>query len=806
MQNFEKLGAFYLGKRFDPAKHETTEELTLYDAKDLTTHAVIIGMTGSGKTGLGIGLIEEAALDHIPVIAIDPKGDIGNLLLTFPDLSPSDFEPWVDPGAAAEAGETVGSFAGSTAKLWRDGLAEWGQDGSRIGRLRDSAEMTLYTPGSSAGKPLSVLKEFGPPEATDPDSLREKLESTVQNILTLLDIEADPLTSREHILMSNILNAAWIRGDSLDLAALIHAIQTPGIDRIGVMDLDSFYPPKDRFALAMRLNNLLAAPGFEIWSRGDPLDIDRLLYTPAGGPRISIMSIAHLGDKERMFFVTALLNELISWMRKQPGSPALRAILYMDEIFGYLPPVANPASKQPFLTLLKQARAYGIGLVLATQNPVDLDYKGLSNTGTWFIGRLQTERDIDRVRDGLQSAAGSENLDLARIERTLADIPKRCFLLHNVHDRAPDLFQTRWVMSYLAGPLTTEQIKLLQADTVDEAVPATKTSPGPQARATETGATRPILDPAIDQFFIPATAEAAIGEALVYVPHLIAATRTSYVRARPSVNATRELVLAVPASDGPLGIDWDAAFELDIDIGEIGSEPFAEASYAECAASLSTPKEIAACESSLKRWIRNEKPLVLYKSDAMDEYSTADESERDFRIRLQQLGNEKRDREAAALKRRYEQRVQTLRNRLLRAEQAVAREAEQARGHQIDTALSFGTAVLGAILGRKIVSSTSATRIGSAVRKAGKLGQQSGDVRRAEEVVASVRQELADLEQRFDDDVAALEGAYDASVDALSETVIRPQLSNIEMRICGVGWVPFYRDAAGRLHAASNSR
>ncbi len=349
MQNFEKLGAFYLGKHYDEASEKTTDELTLYDAKDLTTHAVIIGMTGSGKTGLGIGLIEEAALDRIPVIAIDPKGDLGNLLLSFPDLAARDFEPWIDPSAAVDAGETVSTYAASMAKRWRDGLAKWGQGADRIAQLRNTTDMCIYTPGSSAGRPVSVLKEFGPPESRDSDAMREKIQTTVQNVLTLLDIDADPLTSREHILLSNIFSDVWSRGESLDLPRLIGAIQAPGIDRIGVMDLDSFYPAKERFALAMRMNNLLAAPGFDIWSQGDPLDIDGLLHTATGKPRISIMSIAHLGDNERMFFVTALLNELIAWMRKQPGSPTLRAILYMDEIFGYLPPVANPAVEASFL-------------------------------------------------------------------------------------------------------------------------------------------------------------------------------------------------------------------------------------------------------------------------------------------------------------------------------------------------------------------------------------------------------------------------------------------------------------------------
>ncbi|MEM8547906.1 MAG: DUF87 domain-containing protein, partial [Pseudomonadota bacterium] len=396
MSGFEKLGAFYLGKRIDETSGEMSDELVLYDSKDLNTHAVIIGMTGSGKTGLGIGMIEEAAMDNIPVIAIDPKGDMGNLLLTFPNFRTEDFVPWVNAQAAATQGETVEQFAASQAKLWKDGIASWGQDGKRVRALRDKVDMALYTPGSTAGIPLSVLERFTAPPAAlqdDQDLYRERIQATATSILALLGINADPVTSREHILIANLLDHEWQAGRDVDLAHLIGLIQRPPMTQIGVMAVDTFYPDKDRLALAMQLNNLLAAPGFEAWMQGDALDAGRLFYTPEGKPRVSVVSIAHLSDDERMFFVCMLLNELIAWMRAQPGTSTLRAVLYMDEIFGYMPPVANPPSKHLLLTLLKQARAYGLGLVLSTQNPVDLDYKGLSNTGTWMIGRLQTERD-----------------------------------------------------------------------------------------------------------------------------------------------------------------------------------------------------------------------------------------------------------------------------------------------------------------------------------------------------------------------------------------------------------------------------
>jgi len=802
MQDFEKLGAFYLGRRVSAESGETTSDTVLYDSKDLTTHAVIIGMTGSGKTGLGVAMIEEAALDHVPVIAIDPKGDMGNLLLTFPQLRGKDFEPWVDARAAAERGQSPADFAASVAKTWKDGLASWGQKPMRIKALRQAADFSIYTPGSTTGTPVSVLREFSapPPELRDDRDLhRERVQSAATGLLTLVGVDADPITSPEHILLATVLDRAWQEGRSLNLPTLIGAIQQPGIDRIGVMDLDSFFPPKDRFALAMRLNNLLAAPGFGAWMEGVPLDADKLLFSESGKPRVSIMSIAHLGDAERMFFVTMLLAEIISWMRRQPGSGSLRAILYMDELFGYLPPVANPPSKALFLTLLKQARAFGLGLVLSTQNPVDLDYKALSNAGTWFIGRLQTERDKARVREGLAGAAGSDQLPVEDLDEVLAGLGKRRFLLHNVHERTPVLMETRWVMSYLAGPLTRDQLSQLKGPEAcaDPAMAATPDAPSESQLARQ----RPVLDPGLKQLFADPSEHPVHGEQLVYYPRLLGAFEINYQNARLAVQERRHgLLVAEPAASSGL-VDWEMATEAQWDAGQLDNRPDPDAAFAELPKALAEAKAYKGWERDFKHWLRTNRPLMLYKSPSLKCTSSPGESERDFRIRLQQLGNERRDLQVAKLRERYEKKVSTLEDRLQRAQQAMERQAEQSKAQKLDTVLSFGTAILGAVLGRKRVSTTSASRVGTAVRKAGRIGSEAGDVRRAEQTVARVQARMAELETAFEDEVEALDDAYDAQTEELKEQRVNPRATDIHVRQFGLVWLPYIQDSEGRLRA-----
>ena len=788
MTDFEKLGVFYLGKTYDMATRERQDDLLLYDSKDLTTHAVCVGMTGSGKTGLCLSLIEEAAIDNIPAILIDPKGDLANLLLTFPQLRPADFLPWVEPEEAARKNISVEQLAAAEAEKWTKGLADWGEDGARIQRLRDAVDMRIYTPGSNAGIPVSVLKSFAAPEPAvmnDSELFTEHINTTVASLLGLVGIEADPIQSREFIFLATILNHAWHNGSNLDLAALIHLVQNPPITTIGVLDLESFYPAKDRFELVMALNNLLASPGFQAWLTGEPLDVGNLLYTETGKPRVSIFSIAHLDDNERMFFVALLLNQIVGWVRTQSGTTSLRALVYMDEIFGYFPPIANPPSKQPLLTLLKQARAFGVGVVLATQNPVDLDYKGLANCGTWFVGRLQAERDKDRLLDGLESvnAGAGHGFDRQAIDQLLSSLSSRVFLLNNVHEDAPVTFQTRWALSYLRGPLTQDHIRKLMdpvkatmtpsAETpvaaaqpvaptpqtpVATETPATTPAPAPAAAAIPEGTTRtPALAQGVPTYFVPVRGLGPQGTTLVYEPRLLGIADVRFVDKKTDLSVARQATLLTAITDSPVPVQWSEAEPVEMVADDLETQGADGGFYHDLPSAAGKSKSYTAWGRDLLDWCYGAETLELLHSPLLDVTSEPDESERDFRIRLTQTAREQRDAAIDQLRAKYERERDKLAERRRKAEQAKAREADQARNAQLQTAISFGNTLLDAFLGRKKVTKTTISKAATAARGVGRAYQQSQDVSRAEENIEAIQKELDDLNAAFIAETRTLE-------------------------------------------------
>ncbi len=816
-QDFERLGVFYLGRPYDLPSKQAKPGWLLYDSKDLVTHAVCVGMTGSGKTGLCLSLLEEAAIDNIPAIIIDPKGDLGNLLLTFPALKGEDFLPWINEDDARKKGVSAAEYANGQAELWEKGLASWGQDGARIQRLKESADAVIYTPGSNAGLPISILRSFAAPEENvrnDTEMLRERIGTTVTGLLGLIGVEADPIQSREHILLSTILNHAWTRAADVDLAALIQGIQSPPISKIGVMDVEAFFPSKDRFALAMKLNNLLAAPGFQAWLDGAPLDIQQLLYTGAGKPRLAIVSIAHLSDSERMFFVTLLLSQIVGWMRGQSGTTSLRALLYMDEIFGYFPPVANPPSKLPLLTLLKQARAFGLGVVLATQNPVDLDYKGLANTGTWFIGRLQTERDKARVLEGLEGASSSagKKFDKGRMEQTLAGLGNRIFLMNNVHEDEPVVFETRWCLSYLRGPLTRSQIKALmepvkgqpsvvarEKDRKGESV----TVPLTHAPSTLTAsAARPILPPDVPQHFLPIRGSKPEGSELVYVPMLLGSAQVRFADSKSGIEARQEVTVSVPMAGGAVGVDWDRAVPVQVAPADLEQSPQGNAAFLDPPAAAGKAKNYEAWAKEFGAWLYRTQELQVFKSPGTGEVSKPEESERDFRVRLQQSGREARDRGAESLRRKYAPKIAALQERIRRAEQQKAKQQAEVRSSQMQAAISVGASILGAFLGRKTISATNIGRATTAIRGAGRVLMESQDVNLAEENVAALQQQLTDLEAQFKTESEALAAASDPLQEKLETMSLKAVKANISVKVVTLAWSPQWRTPSGAMTPA----
>jgi len=804
---FERLGVFYLGRELSSGGE--LGGTLLYDSRDLTTHAVCVGMTGSGKTGLCVSLLEEAALDGVPAICIDPKGDLGNLMLTFPELRTEDFRPWIDEADARRKGMSADEYAKNRADLWRQGLGEWGQDGDRIRRLRASTEVTIYTPGSSAGRQITPLTSLDapPPEMRgDAEAMRERVSASASGLLALLGEDTDPIKSREHILVSTILTDAWTKGQSLDLGELIRRVQSPPVERIGVLGVDSFMSEKDRSALAMTINNLLASPGFSGWLEGEKLDVQRLLRTDEGRPRISILSIAHLSETERQFFVTILLGEVIAWMRRQPGTGSLRAILYMDEVYGYFPPTANPPTKPLLMTLMKQARAYGLGCVLATQNPVDLDYKGLSNAGTWLLGRLSTERDKMRVLDGLEGAEGGSGIDRREADRMLSALRPREFLMQNVHEDGAVQFRTRWAMSYLRGPMTREEIKRL---TPERAPEQSATPAGGPAPATSTPvpapaslSSAPIAPMGVDMAYVPIARSISAQDRLVYRPAVLGACHLHHVRVAAKIDQWEDLALLAVVDEGQSAPSWDDAAPVGELRDRLEEAPDSRGEFASITGSIDENKDFTKWRRALSAYAYREHARDVLHCKSLKTYSALGETREHFRVRLGERLREERDEALDTLRDKYASKLSTVEDRVRRAEQKVEVEKEQYKRSGLDTLVSAGSGLLGALLGRKKVSVTNARRAGSAASKAVRTGKERGDIARSEENLEALRERYRKLELEFDDAVAKLEREMDAQGLELEAIRVAPRKGDMNASDPILVWAPFRVDSDGRTEAA----
>ncbi len=813
---YEVPSKFYLGKEYDLSARQLQDELMLYDSKDLVTHALCVGMTGSGKTGLCLTLLEEAAIDGIPVICVDPKGDLGNLLLTFPELKGSDFQPWVDPAEAAQKGKSLAEMGESYAGLWKKGLNDWHQAPERIAKFRDSTDITIYTPGSNIGVPLTVLKSFDAPGQEvidDGDTFREKITSAVSGLLTLLSMEADPLTSREHILLSKILETAWSQHKNVSLADMIRMIQVPPIDRIGVIDIESFYPAAQRATFAMSLNNLLASPAFAGWLEGEPLSIKNLLYSDQGKPRISIISIAHLSDSERMFFVTILLGELLSWMRSQPGTGSLRALFYMDEVYGYFPPSAKPPSKPPMLTLLKQARAFGLGIMLATQNPVDLDYKGLSNIGTWFLGRLQTDRDKQRVLDGLEgaSAQSGAGFDRAKMEQTLAALGARVFLMNNVHEDKPVIFQTRWALSFLRGPLSRQHVSDLMKTKRDLVRAEQTTAPKPSNASTSQPAkasssasgsmlesSRPIIPGDVTELFWQQSKFAPSDTELLYRPSLMSRASVHFVRASAGIDAWQDLVVVAPIDDKVPADIWRDAAVLEPGTLQQARNPDDAFAFDKLPIEMAAARNYKAWQKELQDWIYRSYKATIYVAPVLKKQSRIGQDEMDARIEFSQAARELRDRKLDELQDSYSGKLNALRTKLNDAIAKLAKEEQVAQGHFWDSAVQIGTSVLGALIGRKKMSQTNITRMSTAARKMNQSSGAKAELIRAQQRVEDLQAEYNELERQCERELEALKREFQPESLTVETIEVPCRKGDMQVEDVALLWIPYAKDESGR--------
>ncbi len=770
---YEKLGLFYLGKDVDKTTMQTTEALTLLKNKNFTTHAAIIGMTGSGKTGLGVSIIEEAAIDNIPSIIIDPKGDMGDLCLSDPTFSAKVFEPWVADEAKAKDVDPA-EYASKTATMWKEGIESWGQDAARVEKFKN-VKKTIYTPGSSSGVAINIMSSLDRPPSQimeESDAFSSYLKSTTVSLLSLIGITADPLDSKEYILLAQIITKAWLAEEEISIETLIGKIINPSFKKIGVLPLETFYSQNDRFKLATKFNSLLASPSFSLWLKGDTLDIQKLLYDENGKAKVAIFSISHLNDDERMFFVTLLLNKYIAWMRRQSGTSALKTLLYMDEIFGFFPPTKNPPSKEPMLLLLKQARAFGVGIILSTQNPVDLDYKGLSNIGTWFIGRLQTTQDIERVIDGLGGQIGS-SFDKNEIKNMLANLQKRTFFLKSAHLDDIRLFATRWVMSYLKGPLKRDEIaalmkeqkdaQSLKEDSVDEMVQRSQNFESYQN-----------IDKSIPQYF-----ELDSSAQNLFYPTLMAKVKVHFYNQRRGIDEERERILSLELDAQDQNIRWDDAQDDSLDFEKFPHKAASAAKFQTLPQVLLADKALKKATRELKAYLYQEENLELLRCLSLKLESKVNESRSDFIVRLQDILNDKKETEIEKLKVRYASKEKVFQNRLLRAQERVEKESSDSTSSMIE----MGISVLGALFGK-----ASPTKIGRAVSKGGRILKERGEMSRAAERVAKVQEDMEILQEELEDKIDLFDEKYNVDNCEIETFTIKPRKTDIEVENCALVW------------------
>ena len=754
----ENLKLFYVGLK--------NKEPFFYKNKDLTTHAAIIGMTGSGKTGLGISILEEACIDNIPTFIIDPKGDMTNLALAFPQMRAQDFAPYVDENEAQNKGMSVDEFAASEAQTWAKGIEGSFQSLERVGLFKDSTELKIYTPKSSSGVGVALLGDFARPNLdAGSEEFSEYVGSLASSVLSLVGIEND-VNSKEHLLISNIFIDKFGQGADVSLEELIGFIATPPFAKIGVFDVEKFYPSSDRMKLAVKINTLLASPDFRAWLSGERLDISKMLFNANGKAKCNIFTISHLKDSERMFFVTLLLNEIIAWMRKTEGTSSLRAVLYMDEIFGFFPPNGNPPSKTPMLTLLKQARAHGLGVILSTQNPVDLDYKGLSNIGTWFIGRLQTAQDKARVIDGMTGLAGSA-MDKGEIENLISNLQKRNFLLKNIHEDGLSVISTRWALSYLKGPLSREQISNL----MKEQKSGSNLSGLSPAKSSNFAA-KPVLSPDIAQIYAASSNLQEGGELEGY---LYGEAKVRFYDAKKGLDEVREVNFTLRLDEAQKSADWSEASE-NMHFTAV-SEPNFKLSYAPLPGFVAGAKNFKELTKNFKEFIYRNYKLRLFS--ALNLSSAPGESKEEFYVRLADKCNEILEAQTAKLTAEFDKQKARLEEKLNRSVAKLEKEQRDFKSKGIETAISVVAGSLKKIFGKGLLSSGNIGKVATSARSANSVLKERSDVKLSEQEVAQLNAQIEELIAKFEEDASELKAKNDVQNVEVTEVEVSPKSSDI---------------------------
>lgn len=797
----------FLGRLVNPDGSVTDEKL-LYKPEDLNTHCVITGMTGSGKTGLGIVLLEELALKNIPAIIIDPKGDLVNLCLHFPELNGEDFEPWLDPEAPMRLGKETAVLAEETAETWRNGLDSWGYDGRDIEAL-NQVEYTVFTPGSTIGNPINILSSYDPPQgnwSAGDENIREMISTAVTALLDLVGYtNIDPIQSREHILLANIIEHYWNLNRPVSIEELIFAVDNPPFEKLGALPIDRMYSQKERFQLALALNNFLASPSFQNWKKGPALDIGTLLYNEDGRARFNIFYIQHLSEHERMFFVTMLYSQVEAWMRTQPGTGNLRLGVYFDEIAGYLSPFKRTASQAVILRLLKQARAFGVSLILSSQNPIDFDYKALSNAGTWFVGHLQTEQDKNRLIEGLTTTAGQ--IDRAQANRLISSLGKRRFLYMNVHEPGLKVFTTRWALNYLAGPVTRSRLPLLAELGLSRDVLAAVDSGNHDMNGEESiemaneqkvDGTKPEIAATIGEYYLrtaksPADVDSD-GALLTYLPAWFAQAEYRITQRKYDLDL-KDFKAAMIEEEEIRGssIRWSDYMVDPIEDDRLSKRPESENVYYGAVPSwMLSSSSIRSRESDFIESIYRDGKTVVYANESLSVYGDANMSEKEFIDLCKSKVDDAAKAEKDKLTKAYQTIVDRLETKIRKAAADVEAKEDKVKSKNVEKIGAIGEFALSLLQGRRRSVSTS-------INKFGQSTTASNALEKALIVLEELTGELERETKKYKSAVQEVEDKWSALAEKYSTVSLSPLKKDIFIDYFGILWLPYYTDSAGKL-------